>query len=116
MYPFRFLFTLLLLSSFTTILSAQVLKVPSFEEVLSLKSAGNPIISPDGKHVLYSVNSTDWKNNRYDSEIWLSQNGGTPFQLTRTEKGSSSGYVWAPNSDWILFRANRDGSTQLWAI
>ena len=116
MYPFRFLFTILLLSGFTTNLTAQELKVPSFEEVLSLKGAGNPAISPDGKHVLFSVNSTDWKNNRYDSEIWLSQNGGTPFQLTRTEKGSSSGYVWSPNSDWILFRANRDGSTQLWAI
>ena len=95
---------------------AQDKKIPSFEEVLSLKGAGTPFVSPDGRHVIFSVSQPDWKNNRYDSEIWISKDGGTPFQLTHTEKGNSSGYLWSPDSQWILFRANRDGSTQLYAI
>ena len=66
-------------------------KVPTFEEVLSLRSAGAAAISPDGQHVAYTVTTTDWKDNRYDTEIWLSKNGGEPFPLTRTEKvGSTS--------------------------
>lgn len=43
----------------------------SFEQWISLKQAGNPLISPDGNHILYSVTSTDWKENSYDTEYWL---------------------------------------------
>ena len=49
----------------------------SFEEWISLKSVGGATISPDGKHVLYSVTSTNWKDNNYDTEIWLSRDGGS---------------------------------------
>lgn len=56
--------------------------VPSFEQVLSIKRAGNPVISPDGRHILFSLTQTDWENNRYDTEIWISQNGKKLFQLT----------------------------------
>jgi hypothetical protein len=35
-----------------------------FEEILSLRSAYNPQISPDGRMVAYLVRSTDWKENR----------------------------------------------------
>ena len=44
-------------------------KVPSFEEVLSLKGGGTPIISPDGQHIVFTVRQTDWENNRNDTEI-----------------------------------------------
>ncbi|MCK4855336.1 MAG: prolyl oligopeptidase family serine peptidase [Bacteroidales bacterium] len=66
-------------------------KVPSFEEVLSLKGAGTPIISPDGKHIVFTVRQTDWENNRVDTEIWISKNGGTPFQLTNNQESNSTG-------------------------
>lgn len=97
-------------------LSAQEKHLPSFEEVLSVKGTGFASISPNGQYIAYSRTKTDWENNRYDSEIWLAKSGETPFQLTRTAKGSSSGYVWSPDSEWLLFQANRDGSTQLYAI
>jgi hypothetical protein len=34
---------------------------PSFKQVLSLKSVGSPVISPDGKSIVYTVRSVDWK-------------------------------------------------------
>ena len=45
---------------------------PSFEAVLSLKSIGSPALSPDGRLVAFTVRTTDWKENRYDSEICVS--------------------------------------------
>ena len=90
---------------------------PSFKDVLSLKSAGDPVISPNGKDILFSVTQPDWDKNRYDTEIWLCRDGGEPFQLTQTTDESSEVPSWSPDGRWISFLANRDGkSSQLYLI
>src|SRR5688572_21278455 len=78
-------------------LSAQT---PSFEDVLSLRTVGAPAISPDGKHAAFTIRTTEWSENRYDTEIWLSRDGGAPTQLTRTAKGSSTSPRWSPDGAW----------------
>ena len=50
----------------------------SFEQVISLRSVGTPILSPDGKQIVYTIGSTDWKDNSYDTEIWLTRVGEAP--------------------------------------
>jgi len=85
---------------------------PSFKDVLSLKSVGIPIISPDGKDILFTMRQADWEKNRYDTEIWLSRDGAAPFQLTQTTDESSSSPSWSPEGRWIAFLANRDGKTR----
>jgi len=88
----------------------------SFEQVLSLRNAGSPVISPDGKHIAFTVRSTDWKNNTYDTEIWLAREGEAPFQLTRTADGSSTSPAWSPDGKWIAFRAKRGEKMQIHVI
>jgi dipeptidyl aminopeptidase/acylaminoacyl peptidase len=89
----------------------------SFEQWISLKQAGNPLISPDGNHILYSVTSTDWKENSYDTEYWLIRKGSQqPVQWTRTNKASSSGARWSPDSKWIGFLADRGNKSQIYLI
>ncbi|MFN8354260.1 MAG: S9 family peptidase [Spirosomataceae bacterium] len=88
----------------------------SFEQYLSLKQAGSPTISPDGKHVVYTVTSTDWKENTYDTELWLARDGETPFQLTRTPKGSSTSPRWSPDGKWIAFLADRGDKSQIFVL
>ena len=68
---------------------------PSFEQVLSLKTVGTAAISHNGEHVVYTKRRTDWKNNRYDTELWLSKNGNKPFQLTNTADGNSNNPHWS---------------------
>jgi dipeptidyl aminopeptidase/acylaminoacyl peptidase len=94
-------------------LSAQT---PKFEDVLSLQSVGGAVISPDGKHIAYTVRSTEWKDNRYDNEIWLSRDGGKPVQITRTAKNSSGTPRWSPDSKWIGFVADRGAKNQVYLI
>ena len=91
-------------------------KVPSFEEVLSLQSLGTPVISPDGRHMAYTVRSTDWAKNSYDTEIWLAKEGQEPFQLTRNPKGSSSNPQWSPDGQWLAFTSSRGDKNQLFVI
>lgn len=88
----------------------------SFEKWISLKSAGSPIISPDGQWVAYTVTSTDWTANNYHSEIWLWHSGSPAFQLTRTNGSNSYNYRFTPDGKWLSFLADRGNKAQIWLI
>ena len=84
--------------------------VPTLDESLSLKSVVAPRISPDGRFIVYSVHETDWKNNEYISQLWLTEvESGHTFQLTRG-KNSPGNAQWSPDGRWISFVAARDAS------
>ncbi len=88
----------------------------SFEKWISLKGVGSPVISPDGKTIVYSVTTTDWTNNAYDNELWMARDGESPVQLTRTNKASSSNAAFTPDGKFVSFLANRGEKTQLYII
>ncbi len=96
--------------------SAQPGASVSFEQVVALRQVGNPVISPDGQHVAYTVRSVDWKENAYDTEIWLARSGEAPFPLTRTAKGSSTDPKWSPDGRWLAFLADRGDKAQIHVI
>jgi len=106
----------LILSLFCFTLKAQKNASVSFEKWLSLKQAGSPVISSDGKYIAYTVTSTDWASNGYDVEIWLSTDAQEPIQLTRTIKGSSGSAVFTPDNKFLSFLADRGDKTQLYMI
>ncbi len=105
---------LLLFVAFTSF--AQKNASVSFEKWISLKNVSSPVISPDGKTIVYSVTSTDWANNAYDTELWMSRDGAAPLQLTRTNKASSTNAAFTPDGKYISFLANRAEKTQLFII
>ena len=89
---------------------------PTFEDVLSLRDIGGATISPDGNAIAYTVRTTDWDENRYDTEIWLVRVGEEPFQLTRTADGSSFNVEFSPDGKWLSFVANRGDKNQIHLI
>ncbi|MXX73516.1 MAG: S9 family peptidase [Gemmatimonadetes bacterium] len=88
----------------------------SFRAQIALKSVGAPRISPDGSMIAFSVTATDWENNRFDQEIWLVVGDDEPFQLTRTEPGSSTGPQWTPDGSRLGFIADRGDRAQVYLI
>lgn len=99
-----------------TFLFAQKNASVSFEKWISLKNVGSPVISPDGKTIVYSMSSTDWANNAYDNELWMVRDGEAPVQLTRTSKASSTSAAFTPDGKYVSFMANRGEKNQLYII
>src|SRR5271170_5026828 len=104
-------FSILLVTALT--LAAQT---PTIEQSLSLKTAGSPRISPDGRFIAYTVSETNWEENSFDTQIWMVMTAtGERYQLTHSKK-SSSDPRWAPNSKRLAFLSNRDDSQQVYVI
>ncbi|HEX6849752.1 MAG TPA: S9 family peptidase [Chitinophagaceae bacterium] len=100
----------------STTLSAQKDASVSFEKWISLKNVGGPVISPDGKIIVYGVSSTDWANNSYDNELWMAKEGEPPVQLTRTNKNSSGNAAFTPDGKYVSFIADRGDKRQIYII
>ena len=76
---------------------------PSIRDVLSVPVAGSPAIAPDGSAVAYTVRTTEWESNRFDTEIHVVSRGGESTPLTFAEGDSSTGPKWSPDSQWIAY-------------
>jgi len=89
---------------------------PSIDDLINLKRAGAPAISPDGRQVAYTIRETNWNDNAYETEIWLADAAsGSPRQLTNAPK-SSLQPAWSPDGAWLAFISDRDGKRQLYRI
>jgi dipeptidyl aminopeptidase/acylaminoacyl peptidase len=92
------------------------LTTPTIDQSLSMKSASGAQISPDGRYVAYVVTQTNWEENDFTQQIWISQTAtGERYQLTSGKK-SSSAPQWSPDSRRLAFLSDRDGKRQLYVI
>ncbi len=88
--------------------AGQAKHTPTLEESLSLKSIGDPKISPDGRLVAYQLQETNWKDNEFVRQIWLVNVAtGKSIQLTRGKK-SAGGADWSPDGRWLAFVTERE--------
>jgi dipeptidyl aminopeptidase/acylaminoacyl peptidase len=113
MFRARLVLAALLLS---TAAAAQP-RTPTIDQLISLKRAGSPAISPDGQFVAYTVRETNWDDNTYHTEIWLAdvKTGGLR-QLTSHAKKSSTSPAWSPDGTTLAFATDRDDKRQIYLI
>jgi dipeptidyl aminopeptidase/acylaminoacyl peptidase len=89
---------------------------PTVDQILSLKRAGSPVISPDGRWVAFTVRETNWDDNEYETEIWLADAAtGATRQLTNAKKSSQSP-AWSPVGTKLAFISDRTDKRQIYLI
>src|SRR6185503_15010189 len=89
---------------------------PTVDQILSLKRAASPEISPDGGAVAYTVRETNWDDNAYETEIWLADTRtGATRQLTNAKKSSTSP-AWSPDGARLAFISDRTDKRQIYVI
>ena len=82
---------------------------PTIDQSLEMKSAFSPEISPDGKRVVYEVSRTNWEDNAFERDLWITDTAtGEGHQLTASKK-SSTNAAWSPDGKWIAFLSDRPG-------
>ena len=97
--------------------AAQETRLLEPEDLFELQSVGNPVISPDGGWVAYTVNSTSLEEDSSETRIWMASTTDDTV-LPMTGEGSSAGNPqWSPDGRYLSFTASRnDGESQVWAL
>jgi dipeptidyl aminopeptidase/acylaminoacyl peptidase len=88
------------------------------ETMWQLKRIGNPALSPDGRHAVYSVTRYDDEYDSGDADLFIvPAAGGVPARLT-SMAGNESEPAWSPDGRYIAFVAKRgtDKTPQLYVI
>ena len=82
-------------------------RIPTLDDLITLKTIGGTQISPDGKWIAYTVSYGDFKQDAFITQIWLANSDtGKSVQLTRGDK-SSTAPRWSPDGQWLAFLSNR---------
>lgn len=64
-------------------------------------------ISPNGEHVVYSLQSTANRKDRWTSEIWIADIGKKESARQLTEGGFDMWPQWSSDSEWVAFVSDR---------
>ena len=87
------------------------------DDLYALKSVGDPRLSPDGKHVAYTVGTADKDEDAADTDIWMAPvAGGAPLRLT-TSAEAETDPRFSPDGRYLAFLSSREGETvQVWLL
>lgn len=93
------------------------------DDYFSIKRVSNPELSPDGKWVAYTVSTSDLKEDKSETRIWMVSAGGGEA-IPMTAKGNSaSSPRWSPDGKFLAFLSSRgkdkDGKpkpSQVWTL
>lgn len=89
------------------------------DDLLTLKIASDPQISPDGRFIAFSLQHCNARENTTGSDIWLVTSAGgkgtAPRQLTGGESHDTVPR-WSPDESRLAFLSDRTGTNQLYLL
>ena len=107
---------LLFLSSFAYAQNGE--RSITIDDILAMKSVGDPQVSPDGEWVAYTVRQRDMEEDKSGTQIWIvSAAGGEPVVMTSADT-SATNPRWSPDNIYLSFKASKGekAKSQVWNL
>jgi dipeptidyl aminopeptidase/acylaminoacyl peptidase len=109
----RFFFAFLALIAFTYSTFAQAKHPFTFEDMMKLKRVGEPVVSPDGKWVIFSVVDVSLEANTKTPHIWIVPTaGGEEREIIADQDADRP--RWAPDGHHFAFISTKEHGSQVW--
>ena len=83
----------------------------TFLDMQQMRQVGSPAPSPDGKWLLYTLSTPDWKEAKRQTDIYLvslQQGVSSTRQMTFTKEKNETAPRWARDGSFFVFPSNRD--------
>ncbi|HEX4451551.1 MAG TPA: S9 family peptidase [Kofleriaceae bacterium] len=88
----------------------------TIDDMLAMQRVGAPVVSPDGKRVVFAVRDTDFDANKGRFDLWMANIDGSGLVHLTTDPDNETDPQWTRDGAWIYFLSNRSGSSQVWRI
>ncbi|MDW7761701.1 MAG: S9 family peptidase [Acidobacteriota bacterium] len=93
--------------------AAKPVRLLDLDTFMEMESVGSPLISPDGRHILFTRSFVDKMSDQRRSNLWIVDPDGRRVRELTHGDWRDFAPVWSPDGKRIAFLSDRDKSVQI---